>query len=408
MRLAFVIAALFAAAGLSAAPAASDPLSDLAALAGEVMAGKNPTAAELEPLGKAVRSVADALGVDPALELDTEAVAAGIKAFRLVPFEGWSGATNETPVALTASPEELLRMANLAATAAKIIAKAEVRGEEHRRKLAAKGRAELPASKAACRYRLEAGRFSCVFDRWGELFVDRRFVTRKEMESVRKFEEGYRRLIAGKGGGPHGGIGASGAAATRGEEMKKSGLPIFRGFEDDRYQCHDALIERMVASFNADKAGWIGGSAAQASAIADLTPAMVKSHMIEETGGCDPRSLAAWNADPLQVNVPGDWDEAKTEIGLTKPQRRNEGSAETNVGAAIKFLARKGFGVSGRPARTRPDGFFDGWFEALRRYNGRRDRTEQGRFYDETYSDKIIKRAKNPDLFVPVEIRLAK
>jgi hypothetical protein len=130
--------------------------------------------------------------------------------------------------------------------------------------------------------------------------------------------------------------------------------------------------------------------------------------MIEESGGNGPVSKAAWAADPLQVNVPGDWGEEKTKLGLSRPAKRNEGSAETNVRAAIKYLARKGFGVSGRPAAVRPKGTFDGWREACRRYNGRRDRTDSDRYYSDEYADKIVKRAKDPNAFVPIEIKLAK
>ena len=87
--------------------------------------------------------------------------------------------------------------------------------------------------------------------------------------------------------------------------------------------------------------------------------------------------------------------------------KRNEGTVEQNVRAAIMYLSRKGFGTSGKPAATRPKGFFDGWPTALTRYNGRRDRTDTDRYYSEEYADKIVKRAANPDLFVPIEIKLA-
>ena len=167
-------------------------------------------------------------------------------------------------------------------------------------------------------------------------------------------------------------------------------------------------ICRIVKEFNADKAGWTGGTAAQAAKVADLTPALVKAHMIEESGGNGPRSKAAWAVDPLQVNVPGDWGVEKELVGLVKPSKRNEGTAEQNVRAAIKYLSRKGFGVSAKPAATRPSGFFDGWLDALRRYNGRRDRTETDRYYSDEYADKIVKRAKDPNAFVPIEIKLAK
>ena len=181
-----------------------------------------------------------------------------------------------------------------------------------------------------------------------------------------------------------------------------SRVPRFRG------RAHDALIAKLVREFNADKKGWTGGTESQAAKVGDLTPALVKAHMIEESGGNGPRSKAAWKVDPLQVNVPGDWGVEKELVGLVKPSRRNEGTAEQNVRAAIKYLSRKGFGASAKPAATRPSGFFDGWLDALRRYNGRRDRTDTDRYYSDEYADKIVKRAKDPDAFVPIEIKLAK
>ena len=42
------------------------------------------------------------------------------------------------------------------------------------------------------------------------------------------------------------------------------------------------------------------------------------------------------------------------------------------------------------------------------RYNGRRDRTDTDRYYSDEYAEKILRRAKDPDLFVPIEIKLAK
>jgi hypothetical protein len=72
------------------------------------------------------------------------------------------------------------------------------------------------------------------------------------------------------------------------------------------------------------------------------------------------------------------------------------------------YLSRKGFSTAARPAAERPNGFFDGWQNALRRYNGRRDRTDTDRYYSDEYADKIARRAANPELFVPIEIKLKK
>lgn len=301
----------------------------------------------------------------------------------------------------------------LALDALQIMQNAMRREARHKATLAAKGIAEEPPSKAALRYTIDTcGLGEFLFDDWGELYIDRRFVTDDELERIKRIEafiqkhviEPYMKSQGArvKGQGPR--ANGRGPRATAGG----AGLPVFRGFEDERYQQHDELIARMVREFNASKSAWCGGSAGQAAKIADLTAALVKSHMIEEAGGNGPRSKAAWLVDPLQVNVPGDWGREKELVGLVKPERRNEGNVTNNVMAAIKYLSRKGFGASGRPAAERPKGYFDGWQKALQRYNGRRDRTDTDRWYSDEYADKIIRRASDPDAFVPIEIKLKK
>ena len=298
---------------------------------------------------------------------------------------------------LSIDPDALVELLPLAMKAADIFERATARERRHAEELRRRGIAEVPPEGEE-RYVLDtAGIGEFAFDDRGEIYIDRRFVTDEEMKTVRAIEGWIvkwfprqtekRRLLPAAAGG--------------------AAVPVFRGFRSDRYQKHDALIARLTKEFNADKAGWCGGTPAQAAQIPDITPALVKAHMIEESGGNGPRSKAAWAADPLQINVPGDWGEEKKLLGLNKPTKRNEGTAEANIRAAIKYLSRKGFGVSGRPASVRPSGTFDGWRDACRRYNGRRDRTDTDRYYSDEYADKIQRRAANPDLFVPVEIKLA-
>ena len=293
--------------------------------------------------------------------------------------------------------------------------KVEARMRQHVADLAARGLAEVPASQEAVRYKIDThGLGDLFFDDWGELYIDRRFLTSDEMKRVKEIEAFVWRYVIQPLQGakvlPRAGATGSQPPQKRMARVHAggAGLPVFRGFEDARYQEHDALIAKLVAEFNADKAKGCGGTASQAAKIANLMPALVKAHMIEETGGNGARSKAAWAVDPLQVNVPGDWGTEKEFVGLRKPSKRNEGTAERNVRAAIMYLSRKGFGASARPAAERPKGFFDGWPTALRRYNGRRDRTDTDRYYSEEYADKIVQRAANPDQFVPIEIKLAK
>ena len=294
-------------------------------------------------------------------------------------------------------PEALIELLPYALEAAQIFQRAQEREARHVAALRKKGVAEVPPSGDQRHVVDMAGLSGLAFDDWGEIYVDRRFVTDEEMNTVRAIERWIAKWFP--------------APCVRRKVPRKvaggSGLPVFRGFEDARYQMHDALIARLTAEFNADKAAGCGGTAGQAAKIPNLSPALVKAHMIEESGGNGPRSKAAWAVDPLQVNVPGDWGDEKELVGLAKPTRRNEGTVEQNVRAAIRYLARKGFSAAARPASERPKGFFDGWQQALRRYNGRRDRTDTDRYYSDEYADKILRRANNPDVFVPIEIKLA-
>ena len=302
-------------------------------------------------------------------------------------------------IVLEIDPQAIVEILPLATEAIAIQQRAAEREAKHAAELRAKGIAEVPPCGSE-RYVIDTPAFGGFsFDDWGELYIDRRFVTDEEMKTVKKIEAWIAKWFPKQ-------------TKKRTEKPRKTaggaGLPVFRGFEDARYQLHDAMIAKLVAAFNADKKGWTGGTPEQAAKVGDLTPALVKAHMIEESGGNGPRSKAAWAVDPLQVNVPGDWGVEKELVGLVKPSKRNEGTAEQNVRAAIKYLSRKGFGASARPAASRPKGFFDGWLDALRRYNGRRDRTDTDRYYSDEYADKIMKRAKDPNAFVPIEIKLAK
>ena len=70
-----------------------------------------------------------------------------------------------------------------------ILSKVANRVSAHAAALAAKGLAEEPLSKAAVRYRVDLGLLGTLeFDDWGELFIDRRFVTAEEERELRKIE----------------------------------------------------------------------------------------------------------------------------------------------------------------------------------------------------------------------------
>ena len=300
----------------------------------------------------------------------------------------------DSPLALPA--QAVLELLPLVPDALDLYARATAREAAHAAELRRKGIAEVPPDDGSRHVVEMAGLGPLIFDDWGELSLDRRFVTDDEMAVVRAVERWIAKWFPRQ----------TKKRQIAREHAGGAGLPIFRGFEAARYQQHDALIARLVAEFNANKAAWAGATPQQAARIPNLTAALVKAHMIEESGGNGPRSIAAWAVDPLQVNVPGDWGTEKELVGLSKPTKRNTGTLETNLRAAIMYLARKGFSTAARPAGERPKGYFDGWLTALRRYNGRRDRTDTDRYYSDEYADKIMRRAANPDAFVPIEIKL--
>ena len=189
-------------------------------------------------------------------------------------------------------------------------------------------------------------------------------------------------------------------------------LPVLKGFEDPRYQKHDALISGLVKDFNKNKAKYAGATEAQAAAIGDLDPALVKAWFIQESGGSDARSKAAWEKDPAQVNVPGDWTSNKEQVGLKQPSERNEGDLQANVQASLAYLARKGFASSGNPAgkvipragAVAGSAKFDGWQTALERYNGRTETRANDKAYRQNYAERIIERAANPQVNTPIPL----
>ena len=169
--------------------------------------------------------------------------------------------------------------------------------------------------------------------------------------------------------------------------------PVFKRYEKPRYQEHDELIARLVDEFNSNKKEYCGCTDEQEGKIPNITPALVKSWMIQESGGGRLEDLDRWNVDPTTINHPGDYSQVKSELGLQKYDRPNKGDLETNIKAALAFLCRKGFGKSGMPARKRESGFFDSWKEAFHRYGPG----------TKTYSDKIFRRAESIDTYEPIE-----
>jgi hypothetical protein len=135
------------------------------------------------------------------------------------------------------------------------------------------------------------------------------------------------------------------------------------GFYDEaRFAEHHAAISAAVVAFNADKAGAVGATAAQAAGIPDLTAALVEAWLVQEGG---------------ETLVPA-----------------SGAAALANIRAALVVLARKGFGELGQPPSQRPAAVFEGWGVALERYNGRGELTANGRLYRQNYATRILARSR--------------
>lgn len=262
-------------------------------------------------------------------------------------------------------------------------------------------REESEMSLAPVRFQMVMYDKRYLFDKYGRFYIDGRFVLPRELAIIQELEDFYKR-VHDKSEISH--VYPEASIVDKAKERATQKLYIFRGFEDDHYQQYDNLIVKLVDDFNHNRGHWAGATPAQARQIHTLPPNLVKAHMIEETGGMRGRSRDAWNFDPLQINVPGDWNKYKSFLGIKEPKKRNEGTATQNIIAAIKYLSRKGFGSSGQPAGNRPTGTFDGWVMALKRYNGRNDETLDGRHYKEAYAERIVQRSREPDNFVPISI----
>lgn len=186
----------------------------------------------------------------------------------------------------------------------------------------------------------------------------------------------------------------------------------FKGFENERFQQHDSLITEYVHEFNSNKQKFADCRTAQAKSIPDLDPCIVKSLMIQESGGRNgDKYRAAWKTDPARVNVLGAWNQWKQLVGLTKPTTQEAAEEDTttpeallknNLIATIKYLVRKGFARTAQPAKnhipTSVSSQFQGWQVALERYNGVPTMTENGKRYRENYAERIVKRATDKNL----------
>lgn len=171
--------------------------------------------------------------------------------------------------------------------------------------------------------------------------------------------------------------------------------PVFRepigpidGYPEDGNNAwrasNDAAIVAAVNRFNAERNLYPGDAEF-------MTPKLVKSWMMEESGG----HRAEFERAPLQVNKPRDWAPEKERIaGLRQGQVM---TPETSADAALKWLAHKA-----RTHRDENNKAYRGpyWtpYESLRNCNANtkyegRDETNPSNRHDNRYAGRILGRA---------------
>lgn len=175
----------------------------------------------------------------------------------------------------------------------------------------------------------------------------------------------------------------------RGGELAKDPYRIgdVPGYEDTRApwrQDHDQVIIREVMAFN-QRHGYRPGDRRY------LTPAYVKSVIINETGG--EGSARAFRIDPMQIYVRGDWTDATSPrreavMGVPRPQGNARLTPQQNIRGGIEWIddRRALRGDNGRVSEI-----LDDWHAAWR-YNARSTPVlPNGRTFGQDYADRVMR-----------------
>lgn len=113
-----------------------------------------------------------------------------------------------------------------------------------------------------------------------------------------------------------------------------------------------------------------------------VDPQMMKAWAMVESGG----DKKAFLSDPFQVNNPGDWADAKSEVGLQKGQTM---TPKTSANAALQWLDRKGHLTTQLPKGKYVTRYV-GLARALQRYNGNTKIDKNGKPHYENYANAIL------------------
>ncbi len=118
------------------------------------------------------------------------------------------------------------------------------------------------------------------------------------------------------------------------------------------------------------------GKAGDPSDVPDLDPNIVKSIIIKETLYGSIKSKNG-GVDIMQTNVTGDWDNKKSELGLTKGTTNNY---QESIKAGIMWLYWKGISDANGVENVPTWSGGDNWENAIERYNGGGDSNYMAKF----------------------------
>jgi hypothetical protein len=155
---------------------------------------------------------------------------------------------------------------------------------------------------------------------------------------------------------------------------------VAAGREDPKYQQNDYQIAAStflmnravaVADVAGDKSGLPTPDANHTIGTdlpGQLDVNVVKAMVLTETqSGNISGATGTGQTDVMQSNVPGDWNNTKSAIGLTNGQTM---TPETSINAGVKLLFMKGMGSDANGVMNWRNGKGGDWSNAVQKYNG--------------------------------------
>jgi RHS repeat-associated protein len=133
----------------------------------------------------------------------------------------------------------------------------------------------------------------------------------------------------------------------------------------------NSIVDQVVTDYNSAHGLQIGDTEY-------LDPDTVKA-MIRVESGCNQK---AYQNDPMQVNVSGDWVPEKSKLGLTKGIVPGQ---QLGIEAGVQWLTRKAY-LHDAQGNAR----FIGWDRGVARYNGGGNQNYMNQFYKQLQTIQLV------------------